>query len=680
MEHEQFVLIVPVLIAIGIGSYFSGIVELDSFYSVLVLCISFVFFMLSRHRISLFRYIVFAMSFIIIGYFAAVYRVYNVDTPTLDREIRPTNVIGTVEYVHMYEDGKIRLTLRDTEIEGLKTLKFVNFRINKFDEMPYPGDRIKIRAGLMPPPGPSMPGDYDYARQVWFQGISAVGYSVSPLEIIEKNQTLSSELDKLRQHMAERIKVALPGETGTLAAALITGIRGGMTLELTEAMRDAGLAHLLAISGLHMGLLCGVVFFAARYTFSFFPRLALRYPIKKWAAVVAGIAGLGYLVISGSSIPTIRAFIMVIIVFLAVIADRKAISLRLVAIAATFILVIRPEALVGVSFQMSFAAAIALVIVFERFGNEFMNKFRGDNSFRHKILYFIVGSLFTSLIAELAIAPFALYHFNKVILYGLLANLVAMPVMGSWVMPWIVLTLVLFPVGLEKLALIPMSWGLEIIMATAYWVSGLPGSTLAIPAIDLRALVFIVLGALWLGIWRLKWRYLGIPLILTGVYLAVSYVKPDILIDNTGRTIAIRNEDNSLMLNRMNGSRIFRERWLQRFAAPNIKRWEYDSFPMTQSEGREISCDSFSCLYQPSRSDNIMISIVQNEFALMEDCAIADAVISMVPVEVECPARLVLDRWDFYNNGGYAIWLPDNDDEFRYQNVKDSRGNFPWVN
>ena len=200
--------------------------------------------------------------------------------------------------------------------------------------------------------------------------------------------------------------------------------------------------------------------------------------------------------ISGASIPTIRAFIMVIIVFLGVLTDRKAISLRLVAIAAIFILVTTPEALVGASFQMSFAAVVALVIVFERFGNDFMNKFRGDNGFSQKVKYFIIGSLFTSLIAEIAIAPFVLYHFNKVVLYGLLANLIAMPVMGSWGMPWIVVTLVLMPFGLEWLALEPMSWGLEIIMAVEYWVSSLPGATLEIPAIDIKALVFLVIGAL----------------------------------------------------------------------------------------------------------------------------------------------------------------------------------------
>ncbi|MDG1995329.1 MAG: ComEC/Rec2 family competence protein, partial [Emcibacteraceae bacterium] len=290
------------------------------------------------------------------------------------------------------------------------------------------------------------------------------------------------------------------------------------------------------------------------------------------------------------------------------------------------------------------------------------------------------GSLFTSLIAEVAIAPFALYHFNKVVLFGLLANLIAMPVMGSWVMPWIVVTLVLMPFGLERFALIPMSWGLEVIMTTAYWVSSLPGATIEIPAIDIKALIFLVLGALWLGIWKLRWRLLGIPMIVVGIFFALTYKQPDILIDNAGKTIGIRGDDNTLSLSRMNGSRIVKDRWRQRYGLEEVVRWEYDAFTPDQSAGRELSCDTFSCLYRPERSD-LLISLVQNEQALLEDCMNADVIVSLVPVEINCPAKVVLDRWDFYNNGGYAIWLPkDNNDEIRTKNVKASRGDFPWVN
>lgn len=672
---------VPILLAAGIGIYFTGSLEIALLniagFSALLLIAA----LSLRHKLPLLKYALFAAFFVAAGYSIASYRVLSLATPTLAQELRPTNITGTVENVHMYEDGKIRLTLRDTMIRGTEPLNLVNVRINKYDDMPYKGDKVKLRAGLMPPPGPSMPGDYDYARQVWFQGLSAVGYAVTALEITEKNEGISASFAQMRQRMAERIKVQIPGEAGTLAAALITGIRGGMPESLAEAMRNAGLAHLLAISGLHMGLLCGVVFFMARFGLSLSSTLALNYPIKKWAAVIASLAGLGYLFISGASIPTIRAFIMVMIVFLGVLTDRKAISLRLVAIAATYILVTTPEALVGVSFQMSFAAVIALVIVFERFGNDFMNKFRGDAGFRQKITYFIVGSLFTSLVSEVAIAPFALYHFNKVVLFGLLANLIAMPVMGSWVMPWIVVTLVLMPFGLEKLALIPMSWGLEVIMATAYWVSELPGATLEIPAIDAKALILLVIGALWLGIWRLKWRFAGIPVMMVGIVLGATYARPDILIDNSGKTIGLRDADDTFSLSRTNGSRIVRDRWRQRYGQEEIGRWEYDTFAPENSEGRELSCDALSCLYRPARAEHLLISLVQNEQALSEDCQTADVIVSLVPVEINCPADYVLDRWDFFNNGGYAIWLPgEQGGDVRLKNVKASRGNFPWVN
>ncbi len=672
---------VPILLAIGIGIYFTGKTDFQFEMTITSSAILFMFAFLIGRIFPFLKYFILCIFFVIAGYGLAQYRVVTVGTVTLEKALNPTNITGVVENVHLYDDSKLRLTLRNSEITGTGPLNLVNVRVNKFEEMPYVGDKIKIRAGLMPPPGPSMPGDYDYARQVWFQGLSAVGYSVSQLIIVERNSGISATFSQLRQRMAENIRLQIPGEAGALAAALITGIRGGMPEQLAEAMRNAGLAHLLAISGLHMGLLCGVVFYISRFLLSFSSKVTLNYPIKKWAAIIASLAGVGYLFISGASIPTIRAFIMVIIVFGGIMTDRKAISLRLVAIAATIILVTTPEALIGVSFQMSFAAVVALVIVFERFGNDFMNKFRGNAGLRQKILYFVIGSLFTSLIAEVAIAPFALYHFNKVVLFGLLANLIAMPVMGSWVMPWIVATLVLMPFGLEKIALIPMSWGLEIIMATAYWVSDMPGATLEIPAIDANALTLLVVGALWFGIWHLKWRYIGIPVILAGVILAATYKQPDILIDNAGRMIGLRGDDNSISLSRLNTSRIVKDRWRQRLGQKQVQRWKYETFAPENSEGRELSCDGLSCLYRPSRADHLLISLVQNELALTEDCINADIIISLVPVEIKCSANLILDRWDFYNNGGYAIWLPKEESgDLRLKNVKESRGNFPWVN
>ena len=672
---------VPVLIALGIGCYFSGFIDIELVYSVVFSGFLLIFALIMGNRFSFIKYILLAIFFISLGYSAVKYRIYSINTVTLEKELRPTMVTGIVDNVHQYEDGKLRLTLRDTLISGIEPLNLVNIRVNQYAEMPFSGDKVQIRAGLMAPPGPAQPEDYDYARQIWFQNISAVGYGVSPLIILEKSTNISTSFNQLRQRMAQRIQSQIKGQAGSLAAALITGIRGSIPRELTSAMRNAGLAHLLAISGLHMGLLCGVVFYLARLTLSRFPTIVLNYPIKKYAAIIASLSGLGYLLLSGASVPTVRAFIMVLVVFIGILTDRRAISLRLVAIAAIIILLINPEALIGVSFQMSFAAVVALVIVFEKFGTEFLNSVRGDNQFHHKIFYFILASLLTSLISEIAIAPFALYHFNKLALFGLLANLIAMPVMGSWVMPWIVASLLLMPLGLEKLALVPMSWGLEVIMKTAYFVSELPGATLSLAAIDAKGLVLLVIGALWLGIWRLKWRYLGIPVMVGGVLIGALTAQPDILIDNGGKLIGLRGEDNSISLSKLNASRIVKDRWRQRLGQDQVIRWEYDTFAPENSNGRELSCDTLSCLYRPLRANDMLISLVQNEQALLEDCQNADVIISLVAVEINCPARLVLDRWDFYNNGGYAIWLPsEKGGALKVENVKQSRGNFPWVN
>ncbi len=531
----------PVLLGIGIGLYFSGVAPISPLVLIIFCSVFLVFAFLLRRRSPITQYLFIAATIIIAGYLVATYRVYSLSTPVLEKELKPTNISGWVENVHLYEDGKIRLTLARTEIRGTSPLNLINVRVNKFDEMPYVGDRVKIRAGLMPPPGPSMPGDYDYARQVWFQGLSAVGYAVSPLEITERNENLSRGLSQLRQRMTERIKVALPGEAGTLAAALTTGIRGGMPEQLAEAMRDAGLAHLLAISGLHMGLLCGVVFFSARFLLSLSPNIALKYPIKKWSAVIAGLAGLCYLFISGASIPTIRAFIMVMIVFLGVLTDRKAISLRLVATAATFILVMTPEAIVGVSFQMSFAAVLALVVVY-RFWRQHRPKITQTglvSSLRNNVISLSV----TSFVAGTATAGFALFHFGRVAKYGLAGNLLAMPVFTFAVMPLGIVSLLMIPFGLEEWPLALMGYAVSQLVEISTWIASWDGAMLHAKAaphwvIGLYGLAFILL---MLG--EIRGRLIAFVLIGISAIGWILHPVPDLRISAEGRIAFWETED-----------------------------------------------------------------------------------------------------------------------------------------
>ncbi|TPD62919.1 ComEC family competence protein [Emcibacter nanhaiensis] len=614
-----------------------------------------------------------------LGFFAATARSAWLDTPVVVKESWPLTLEGHVDQVRRTGKSSLRLVLSDVNLPDRLTSHpgtplAVRISVRTFDSMPRAGDVISIPAVLMPAPTTSLPEGYDFARQLWFRGIGGVGYAVGKPVVLESKKSWMDFVEGYRQFLSQEIRAAYPGDGGGLAAALITGIRDGISEQTTENMRDAGLAHLLAISGLHMGLFTGAIFFFFRLLLSCLPRLALKYPIKKWAAGLAVSGGAVYLLLSGGSIPTVRAFIMVTIVFLGVMFDRKAISLRLVALAAIALLLFTPEVLLSISFQMSFAAVTGLVFFYEKYGAALTGWSNRGNGLIRKVAGYLLAILLTTLVAELTIGPIALFHFNRLVHFGLLANLVAMPVMALWVMPWIVVYLLLLPLQLEVYALTPMIWGIDVIISTADYVAGLPWSISLLPAMGTWSLILMVLGGLWYILWRSRLRLAGPVVFLAGVALAISYRPPDILIDNEGSLIAVRGEDGNLRVSAYRGSRIVREQWAQFYGQEKAEKWQ----PLSD----DLGCDGLSCLYHPHTGNkNWTIAFVRDERALPEDCHTADLVVSLVPVKADCNGpKLILDRWDFYENGGHFIWLPRRSEEIiTVENVRNLRGARPWT-
>jgi competence protein ComEC len=310
--------------------------------------------------------------------------------------------------------------------------------------------------------------------------------------------------------MTRRIAAALPGSTGGVASAVITGKRGTMAEEVKQAFRDSGLSHLLAIAGLHLGLVGGFVFFTVRGGLALIPWIALRFPIKKITAVVTLIVLFCYLMISGAAIPTQRAFVMTGIVFVAVLIDRLRISMRICALAALVVLVLDPASLVGVSFQMSFGAVVALITVYEKWGTQMARAFH-RGSFGHKTLGYCGAVAVTTVVATIGTEPFAIYHFHHLVLYSPLANVIAVPISAMWTLPWGVVACLLMPFHLEALALTPMGWGIDVTIWVAQWVQALPGNVWSMPRLPTIGVVLVALGGCWLCLWQQKWRYWACP-------------------------------------------------------------------------------------------------------------------------------------------------------------------------
>ena len=346
------------------------------------------------------------------------------------------------------------------------------------------GDWGRLRAVLPPPPGPAAPGAFDFARRAWFERLGAVGYAISPATRIdgtaESNGWFAPGLGRLRNTLAARVRDALGPAAGGVAAALMTGDRGTIPAADLAAMRDEGLAHLLAISGLHMGLLAASLFFVVRASFALWPAVTLRYPIKKWAAAVTLIGAFGYLLVTGATVPTQRAYLMTGLVLVAVMLDRLAFSMALVAWAATVVLMARPESLLGPSFQISFAAVVALIAVYEAL-RERLTAWRRRARVTRRLGLYLLGVGITTLIAGLATAPFAAFHFDRVVSYGLIANLGAVPITALWIMPLALAAYALMPFGLEGAALVPMGWGIEAVLWIAHTVAAWPAAVTPLP-------------------------------------------------------------------------------------------------------------------------------------------------------------------------------------------------------
>ena len=605
-----------------------------------------------------------------IGFSVAKLRTETVAAPVLMHRIGPVDVQGRVDSAETHGKG-IRVVLAATSVGHMKPAsrpERVRVSIRSGAQALKPGDVIGVRAVLLPPPSPAAPGDYDFGRAAFYQRIGAVGYAYGkPTMIAERPPGwFGGYIQLLRWRMTQHIHETLPGSTGGIAAALVTGDRGAISADDEAALRDAGLAHVLVIAGLHMALVGLGLFWTVRAILALVPSIALRYPIKKWAAMAALIGASFYLAISGAAVPATRAYVMLACMLLAILFDRPALSMRSVALAAMIILIMRPESVIEPGFQMSFAAVTALVAVaeWERSRPVVESRFWPLPGVRK----YLRGIAVTSFVGSLATAPFAAYHFDRATHYAVLGNLLAMPVMGFITMPSAALSVMLSPFGLDRLPLLVMGWSIERILAIGRWVSHLPGAVSITAAWPLSAIVLISLGGLWIAIWRTRWRWLGFAPVVVGFGLAMTASQPDILIARDGKTVAVRGDDGALRLLSKPSDKYSAEEWLKRDGD------EPDFAAAIAEPGQGVRCDSEGCVARAA--GGVLLASSLRPSALAQDCQRASIVVSASPTRGSCAGpKLVIDRFDVARNGAYAIQLGSI---WHIETVREARGDRPW--
>jgi len=585
-------------------------------------------------------------------------------------------IVGRVRGVELLPVGR-RVTIEAASLnDGAPLARRLRVRLRNNDEAELEtGDTIRLRALVRVMSPPAYPGGWDLQRDAFYNGLAGSGFALGYAERVERAPPASASrfVQWLRDTIEARVMAAIPGPAGAVSATLLTGLTSGIPEADRAAFRDSGLAHLLAVAGLHVGIVMGFVLGLTRTLLALCEYAALRWPCRQIAALAALAAGGAYMVMTGMHVPIVRSFAMACLFTLAIVAGRRGISVRGLALAATALMLVSPQEVVGVSFQMSFSAVLALIAGYEAL-RPHLRRIHGTGAWHRRFLHHLVTLALTSALAGTASAPFAAYHFGRVQLYFVLSNMVAVPLTALWVMPAGLLSLPLMPLGLERLVLVPMGWGAEAILWIARATAALPQATLPVPHAPPWGLAVMAIGIAWLGLWRSRIRLAGALLIAAGLVSPAFVQPPDILVSDDAKLIALRTPSGVFLQHVSGASKFTREAWEQYWAET-----EFAGFPPAgeAAEGL-IDCTARDCLLRP-RPDAAPALLLRPGALGPARCEGSVVLLASEPAKGVCPrggARLV-DRFTVWRQGAQAIWLTA--DGVRIASDRGTRGDRPWV-
>lgn len=660
-NHARLILFAPIMLGAGIALWFLlpfASWRLAALLAALALAVAgFALGGLARHLL------LGAGLLLTLGMVAAEYRAASVAAPMLYHRLTAWPITGTIIAREPRDGGAATRLVLERPGDADDPPHRVRIAIPGELGADYrPGAVIRVPATLGPIPGPVLPGGYDPARRAWFEGLGATGRATGPPELLQPAQLSGPArwLDGVRVDLAAMLQQRMPGDSGALAAALLVGEQGGISTEMVEAMRMAGLAHILTVSGYHISMVVAAVLLLTRRLVALWPWLALRVSARTVAAVAAALAGWAYTLLSGAEVPAVRAAIMAMVVLAALVAGRNPLSLRLLAAAALLILLLRPEALLSASFQLSFAAVTGLALLAESgFTRKWLRPHPHDRR-RDRLWRGVLTLLATGLVAELILSPIALAHFGRTGTYGVIANMVAIPFTAFVIMPLLAAFLALSAVGLGGLLLVPLRWALELFGWIGTTVAGWPGATLDAPLVGLTPALLLLAGAILAGLLLGRARWLGAPLLAAGLLLAV-WPRPALLIvPPAGRQVALADGE----LHALNPHR----------RSFQWRAWEQ---ALLQTEGAPIAA-----LPGARCSDAACELTVEGRRLLLgrgplpaAACGFADIVVLPARAEAGCrPRLLLLDAPQRQAQGATIVRVRDG----RMHTQADVAGDHPW--
>jgi competence protein ComEC len=641
----------PVAFGLGIVAYFTADRE-PAWWAAAMLCAGGIAIAFGARRRPVGFPLALAMAAIGAGFATATLQTERIAHPILSSSLSTVSLAGFVE-IREERERSDRIVVRVERFDAPQVSPAparVRVAVRK-GTAPAVGSFVELKAHLSPPMQPLRPGGYDFARDMYFQQIGASGYALGAIKVTPPRASkglwlqYAAALDDMRETIDKRIRSVIPGDDGSIASALITGKRDAISTPVNDAMYVSSLAHVLSISGYHMAVIAGIVFFVIRAVLALIPSIANRYPIKKWAAAAALLAATFYLLLSGSEVATQRSYIMIAIVLIGTLFDRPTLTFRTIAVAAIAVLLLAPQAIVHPSFQMSFAATLALIAAYQRGLPWRVDR---DSSLGMRVALWglsEIGSLFlASLVAGLATTPYAAYHFHRLAPYGVLANLLAMPVVSVVVMPMGILGVLAMPFGFDAVFWRLMGYGIDWMNWVALWVTSLPGAVGRIQAFGTGPLLLGTAGLLAICLLRTPLRWCGAFAGAAAILWALLTPRPDVLIAGDGQSSAFRTNDGHLSVLHSGRDTFAIKEWLAADADPRM--------PKDPSLSSGVTCDAIGCIGK--LADGRLISMVLSAEAFTEDCARAAVIVTQQETPPSC-SSLVVGRDEWKTHGAVAL-------------------------
>lgn len=671
-QEGRMMLWSPVLLIAGIWTYFNLANEPSGIaVAVLGAALLPLIYLGRRSAISL------AIAFIIAGFVVAKFREHNIQTPLLRTTVPESDISGFVADADN-RGGKRRVLV--IELDGATNIpadeRPVRVRVTTYHAPDVLiGDYLSMKARLTPLPLPVAPGAFDYGRDLFFQSIGAVGTSKSEprieLKSVPAKFIVRRIFHSLRSAMGARITAIIPGPLGAFANAVITGERAAIPKQMNTSLQISGLAHILSISGLHMTLVAGGVFWVVRAFLALFPAITLHYSIKKCAAVAALVVGLIYMLLADSGSATERSYIMIAVMFFAMLVDRPALSLRNLAISALIILLFTPEESMGASFQMSFLAVMGLAAFFEQWNRRPVNTQARSKSriwrLATRSTKMITGSVMTSVVAGGLSSIAAAYHFGRMAPYGIIANAMSLPIVGIAVMPAALTGALVMPFGLEYYPLKVMQFGLWLTMMISDFVASFPHANVLMAKPNLNAIVIAVFGATILCIAAGRFRFAGAALMVVGMATSQMQQRPVILIEERASNVAALNAAHQYVFADTKKGKFAADKWLQS-NGELIKLAEASTKP-------GWTCVDGMCFIDVADKS---VGYIHQQTDKAWTCPPVEILIADFPLRKACgdiPIRI--DRFDVWKRGAHAIY--QDGDTWRVETVKGQQGLRPWV-